>query len=261
MEARRLRLAARGGLAVALAALTGCGSLSEADYTERAGTLCHQATEPLRTRVRGQDFADLGRLAPEVTRRYAAALRGFEDLEPPETRREDHEALVGAGRRLQAGYRRLAAALDRVDEEAALAALARSKRDRLATARAARALRLRVCAEAVEEVADAVLVPVYRSQLRTLQTDVEVARSFQRDGDRGTAAYSGAALIDRVAPLARLEPPRNAAAVHDRMVRALSAYAQALVTRHGSGAAGPTLRAIRQAREALRPAPEPGKPA
>ena len=104
-------------------------------------------------------------------------------------------------------------------------------------------------------------MPVYRSQLRTLQIDVEVARSFQREGDRVTAAYTGQSLIDRVEPLARLEPPRNAARVHDRMVRELSQYAQALVTRHGSGDPTPVLAAIREARQVLRLAPEQGKPA
>jgi hypothetical protein len=261
VEGGPLRLAARGGVAAALCSLAGCGGPSAAEYANRAGTICRRATEPLTTRVRGQAFGDLARLAPEATRRYATALRGLEALEPPDARREDHDALVAAGRGLRKRYAALARAVDRVDEEAALAALARSKRDRLAVARAARALRLRLCAEAVEAVADAVLVPVYRSQLRTLQTDVEVARSFQREGDRETAEYSGGTLIDWVERLARLEPPRNAAAVHDRMVRALSAYAQALVTRHGTGDAAPTLRVIREAREVLRPTQPPGKPA
>jgi hypothetical protein len=211
--------------------------------------------------VQGEDFGDLARLAPEAGKRYAAALAAFEELEPPDALRADHDALVGAGRDLKASYGRLATAVDRVDEEAALAALARSKRDRLAVARAARALDLRVCAEGVEEVADAVLVPVYRSQLRQLQTEVQVARSFQREGDRGTAAYSGQGLIDLVAPLARLEPPRNAADVHDPMVRAVSVYAQALVTRNGSGDAAPVMKAIRDARNALRAPREPSAPA
>jgi hypothetical protein len=241
--------------------MTACGGLSDAEYADRAGTICHDATEPLNTRVRGEDFADLARLAPEAGKRYDTALRRLEDLEPPESRREQHDDLVEAGRGLRASYRRLATSLDRVDEEGALTALARSKRDRLATARAARALELRVCAEAVEEVADAVLAPVYRSQLRTLKTEVEVARSFQREGDRGTAAYTGKGLIDRVETLARLEPPRNAARAHDRMVRALSAYAQALVTRRGSGDAAPVLDAIRDAQRVLRSTPPSGTPA
>jgi hypothetical protein len=261
MEGKRLGVGARGGVLACLCALTACGGLSDAEYADRAGAICHDATEPLRTRVQGEDFGDLARLAPEAARRYDTALRRLGELEPPEARRARHEALLEAGRALRASYRRLATAVDRVDEDAALAALARSKRDRLATARAARALGLRVCAEGVEEVADAVLVPVYRSQLRTLQTDVEVARSFQRDGDRGTAAYAGQDLIDRVEPLARLEPPRNAAEVHDRMVRALSAYAQSLVTRRGRGDAQPVLRSISAARSALRPAPAEVEPA
>ena len=259
MEGGRCGLATRGWLA-ALCLLAGCGT-SVADYQEQAGTICHDASEPLHATVRGQDFGDLDDLATEAQKRYATALKRFEALEPPDERRADHEALVAAGRRLKGGYDRLATAVERVDEEAALAALARSKRDRLAVARAARALDLRLCAEAVEAAADAVLVPIYRSQLRTLQTDVEVARSFQRDGDRGTAEYSGSGLIDRVEPLARLEPPRNAADVHDRMVRELSAYAQALVTRRGSGDAAPVLEAIREARSVLRSAAPEAKPA
>ena len=181
MEGGFLGLAARGGLAAALCALAGCGGTSIADYRERAGAICHQATGPLNVRVQGQDFGDLARLAPEARRRYADALARLADLEPPETRRPEHEALVTAGRRLRASYDRLAA--------------------------------------------------------------------------------SGGGLIDRVEGLARLEPPRHAAAVHDRMVRALSAYAQALVTRRGRGDARPTLRAIGEAREALKARPEPGQPA
>ena len=60
--------------------------------------------------------------------------------------------------------------------------------------------------------------------------------------------------------LARLEPPRNVARIHDRMVRELSLYAQALVTRRGSGAPTPVPAAIQEARQVLKLAPERGKP-
>jgi hypothetical protein len=234
-------------------ALAGCGT-SVAEYQERAGTICRDATEPLRTQVQGRDFGDLDELAPEARKRYAMALERFEALEPPDERRDEHEALLSAARRLRAGYHRLADAADRTDEEAALAALSRSKRDRLATARAARALDLRVCAEGVEAVADGVLVPIYLSRLRTLQGDVEVGRQMARERRVRAAVYSGDRLIDHVREFARLEPPRNAADVHDRLIQAVSMYGQSLVTR-GRGDAAPVLRAIREARRALRRAP------
>jgi hypothetical protein len=159
-----------------LVTLAGCGGLSDEEYADRAGTICHDATAPLKSRVKGQDFGDLARLTPEASKRYATALKRFEELEPPDARREHHQVLLDAGRDLQ-------------------------------------------------------------------------------------ASHSGQALIDRVELLARLEPPRNAAAVHDRMVRELSRYAQALVTRNGSGDPALVLAAIREARQALRLPPKQGKPA
>ena len=81
MEGRPLRLAL-----VAALALAGCGGLSDDQYVDRAGTICHDATEPLTTRVKGEAFGDLARLAPEASSRYAAALKRFEALEPPDGR-------------------------------------------------------------------------------------------------------------------------------------------------------------------------------
>jgi hypothetical protein len=86
----------RTGLAVAVVALSGCGSsgLSDKDYRSKAGAICAQVRAQRDRLPPASNLEELRAAAQSTIAINTDALRKFKELDPPDDLKGPHDAIV-----------------------------------------------------------------------------------------------------------------------------------------------------------------------